>query len=172
MTVRMQNLANRQTAASQTASMAQEIKVQQGSFKQQAIITSAGQEQQTELANLQTRQQKAQQESAQRQQAAVSELSANAQMDLANLQAESARVGKDMDAESAGRLTKYNAQIAKIMRQADLVQDMEKANLSPSLQIEMQRVSEINAAEKDTMTAENQEQLQMLQTLQQIINLN
>ena len=32
MTVRMQNLANRQTAASQTASMAQEIKVQQGSF--------------------------------------------------------------------------------------------------------------------------------------------
>ena len=165
MTVRMQNLANRQTAASQTASMAQEIQVQKGTFKQQAAMTSAQQKQQTELANLQTRQQKAQQESAQRQQAAVSELSANAQMDLANLQAESARVGKDMDAESAGRLTKYNAQIAKIMRQADLVQDMEKANLSPSLQIEMQRVSEINAAEKDTMTAENQERLVELQTL-------
>ena len=32
MQVRMQNLANRQTAASQTAQMAQQIKVQQGEF--------------------------------------------------------------------------------------------------------------------------------------------
>ena len=165
MTVRMQNLANRQLAASQTAQMAQEIKVQQGTFQQQAVITSAQQEQQTELANFQAAQQRAQQESSQRQQAAISQLSANAQMDLANLQAESARAGKDMDAESAGRLAKYNAQINKIMRQADLQQDMEKANLSPALQIEMQRVSEINAAQKDTMTAENQERLVELQTL-------
>jgi hypothetical protein len=165
MTVRMQNLANRQLAASQTAQMAQEIKVQQGTFQQQAVITSAQQEQQTELANFQAAQQRAQQESSQRQQAAISQLSANAQMDLANLQAESARAGKDMDAESAGRLAKYNAQINKIMRQADLQQDMEKANLSPALQIEMQRVSEMNAAQKDTMTAENQERLVELQTL-------
>ena len=36
---------------------------------------------------------------------------------------------------------------------------MEKANLSPALQVEMQRVSEMNAASKDTMTAEQTERL-------------
>ena len=165
MQIRMQNLANRQTAASQTAQMSQQIKVQQGTFNQQAVMTSADQRQQTELANAQMAQQQAQQESAQRQQSIISELDVNSRMDLANLQAESLRAGKDMDADQQMRLTKYNAQIAKVMRQADLNQDMEKANLSPALQVEMQRVSEMNAAEKDTMTAENQERLVELQTL-------
>ena len=165
MTVRMQNLANRQTAASQTASMAQEIKVQQGSFKQQATITSAQQEQQTEMATFQAAQQKAQQESAQRQQAAIAELNTNAQMDLANLQAMNAADSESMSAEQQARLTGYNAQIAKVMRQADLKQDMEKANLNASLQLRLANLSEMNAAAKDTMTAENQEELTNLQTL-------
>ena len=165
MQIRMQNLANRQTAASQTAQMSQQIKVQQGTFNQQAVMTSADQRQQTELANAQMAQQRAQQESAQRQQAVISELDVNSRMDLANLQAESLRAGKDMDADQQMRLTKYNAQISKVMRQADLNQDMEKANLAPALQVEMQRVSEMNAASKDTMTAENQERLVQLQTL-------
>jgi hypothetical protein len=165
MTVRMQNLANRQTAASQTASMAQEIKVQQGSFSQQATITTAQQKQQTEMATFQAAQQRAQQESAQRQQAAIAELSTNAQMDLANLQALNAAGAENMSAEQQGRLTKYNAQIAKVMRQADLKQDMEKANLNSSLQMRLANLSEMNAAAKDTMTAENQEELTNLQTL-------
>ena len=165
MTVRMQNLANRQTAASQTASMAQEIKVQQGSFSQQATITTAQQKQQSEMATFQAAQQRSQQESAQRQQAAIAELSTNAQMDLANLQALNAAGAENMNAEQQGRLTKYNAQIAKVMRQADLKQDMEKANLNSSLQIRLANLSEMNAAAKDTMTAENQEELTNLQTL-------
>jgi hypothetical protein len=165
MTVRMQNLANRQTAASQTASMAQEIKVQQGSFSQQAAITTAQQKQQAEMATFQAAQQRAQQESAQRQQAAIAELSTNAQMDLANLQALNAAGAENMSAEQQGRLTKYNAQIAKVMRQADLKQDMEKANLNASLQMRLANLSEMNAAAKDTMTAENQEELTNLQTL-------
>jgi hypothetical protein len=165
MTVRMQNLANRQTAASQTASMAQEIKVQQGSFSQQATITTAQQKQQSEMATFQAAQQRAQQESAQRQQAAIAELSTNAQMDLANLQALNAAGAENMSAEQQGRLTKYNAQIAKVMRQADLKQDMEKANLNASLQMRLANLSEMNAAAKDTMTAENQEELTNLQTL-------
>jgi hypothetical protein len=86
-------------------------------------------------------------------------------MDLANLQAESNRAGRQMDADQQAQLATYNAKIAKVMRQAELTQDMEKANLPMSLQIEMQRVSEMNAAEKDTMTAENQERLVELQTL-------
>ena len=165
MQVRMQNLANRQTAASQTASMSQQIKVQQGQFKQQAVITEAQQGQETRMADAQMEQQKAQQESAQRQQAAISTFSANAQMDLANLKAESLRSAKDMDAESAGRLAKYNADINKIMRQADFTQDMEKANLSAELQIEAIDLNNLNLAARDTMTAEQQERLTNFQTL-------
>ena len=67
--------------------MAQEIKVQQGTFSQQATITTAQQKQQAEMATFKLLNKEAQQESAQRQQAAIAELSANAQMDLANLQA-------------------------------------------------------------------------------------
>ena len=165
MTVRMQNLANRQTAASQTASMAQQIKVQQGTFNQQAAMTGAGQTQESKMATFQAAQQRAQQESAQRQQAAISSLSAGVQSDLANLQALNAAGAENMSAEQQGRLTKYNAQIAKVMRQADLKQDMEKANLNSSLQIRLANLSEMNAAAKDTMTAENQEKLTNLQTL-------
>jgi len=165
MQLRMQNLANRQTAASQTAQMAQEINIQQGSFDQQAVITSAQQKQETNMANAQMAQQRAQQTSAQTQQAAISQLSTNAQMDLANLQAESNRSGKQMDADQQARLQSYNAQINKTMRQAELNQDMEKANLAPALQVEMQRVSEMNAASKDRMTAEQTERLTNLSTL-------
>jgi hypothetical protein len=164
MQVRMQNLANRQTAASQTAQMAQEIKVQQGSFDQQAAMLSAQQQQETRLTNAQMAQQRAQQESAQRQQAAIANLNAASQMDLANLQALNAAATNNLNADQQSRLQTYNAQVNKIMRQADLTQDMTKANLSQSLQIEMQRVSEMNAAAKDTMTAEQTERLTNLQT--------
>jgi hypothetical protein len=165
MQVRMQNLANRQTAASQTADMAQQIKVQQGTFEQQAVMTTAQQAQETNLANAQIAQQRAQQVSSQQQQAAIAQLSTNAQLDLANLQALNAAGSQNLSAEQQSKLQSYNAQVAKIMRQADLKQDMEKANLSSSLQVEMQRVSELNAAAKDTMTAEQTERLSNIQAL-------
>jgi hypothetical protein len=165
MQVRMQNLANRQTAASQTADMAQQIKVQQGTFEQQEVMTTAQQQQETSLTNAQMAQQRAQQESSQRQQTAIANLSTGAQADLANLQAMNAAGSQNMTADQQSRLASYNAQVNKVMRQAELSQDMEKANLSPSLQVEMQRVSEMNAASKDTMTAEQTERLTNLQTL-------
>ena len=165
MQVRLQNLANRQTSASQTASMANEIKKQKNSFEQQAVMTTAQQAQETTLTNAQMAQQQAQQESSQRQQVAISNLSTGAQMDLANLQALNAAGSQNMSAEQQSKLASYNSQIAKVMRQAELSQDMEKANLSNSLQVEMQRVSEINAAAKDTMTAEQTERLTNLSAL-------
>jgi hypothetical protein len=140
MQVRMQNLANRQTSASQTAEMAQQIKVQQGTFEQQAVITTAQQAQETSLTNAQIAQQRAQQVSSQQQQVAIAQLSTNAQLDLANLQALNEAGSQNLNAEQQAKLQSYNAQIAKVMRQADLKQDMEKANISSSLQIEMQRV--------------------------------
>jgi hypothetical protein len=165
MTIRMQNLANTQTAASQSAQMANEIKLQQGTFKQQAVLTTAEQEQQTALTNAKMAQEKAQQESAQKQQAAIATLNVAAQADLANLQALNAASSENLSAEQQSKLASYNAQVDRIVRTADLKQDMEKANLSASLQIEMQRISELNAAAKDTMTAEQTERLTNLQTL-------
>ena len=159
MTVRMQNLANRQTAASQTASMAQEIKVQQGSFSQQAVITEAQQEQQTLMADAQMAQERAKQESAQKQQAAIATLDSNTQKDLQNLRALNAAESQNMTAEQQTKLKRYEATVSKVMRQADLKQDMEKANLGPALQIELANLSEQNAAAKDTMTAEQTEKL-------------
>jgi hypothetical protein len=165
MTIRMQNLANTQTAASQSAQMANEIKLQQGTFKQQAVLTTAEQEQQTALTNAKMAQERAQQESAQKQQAAIATLNVAAQADLANLQALNAAGSENLSAEQQSKLASYNAQVDRIVRTADLKQDMEKANLSASLQIEMQRISELNAAAKDTMTAEQTERLTNLQTL-------
>ena len=165
MQVRMTNLANSQTAASQTAQMAQQIKVQQGQFRQQMRTTFAEQTQQTELANLQAAQQKASQESSQLQQAALAQLDANARMDLANLQAESTRAGKQLDADQQARLSTYQANVSRTMRQAELEQNMEIANLSPATQIELKNLTELNVASRDTMTSENQQRLVELQTL-------
>ena len=159
MTVRMQNLANRQTAASQTASMAQEIKVQQGSFSQQAVMTEAQQDQQTKITNAQLAQDRAKQESAQKQQAAIATLDSNTQKDLANLRALNEAGAANMSAEQQTKLKQYEATVNKVMRQADLKQDMEKANLGPAMQIELANLSEQNAAAKDTMTAEQTEKL-------------
>ena len=159
MQVRMQNLANRQTSASQTAQMAQQIRVQQGQFRQEAVMTTAAQRQQTELTNAQMAQQRAQQESAQKQQAAISTLDSNTRMDLANLQAESMRAGRQLDADQQARLQTYQAQVNKVMRQADYQQRINEANLGAELQTQAINLNNRNLAARDTMTALQQEEL-------------
>ena len=165
MQIRMQNLANEQTSASQTASMANEITKQKNSFEQQAVMTTAQQQQETELTNAQMAQQKSQQESAQKQQAAVSTLSAGVQSDLANLQAMNAAGSQNMTADQQSKLATYNAQVAKVMRQADLDQDMEKANISNELQVELKNLTEVNATDRASMSAVNQGRLADLNVL-------
>ena len=162
---RMANLSNRQTAASQTAQMAQEINVRQAEFEQQAVLTTAQQEQQTRTQNLQNAQQRAAQESAQRQQTALANLDAGSRIDLANLDALNQAGAQNLTAEQQTRLSEYNAKVNRVMRQADLEQDMEKANLSADLQIELKNLTEQNAAARDTMTAQNQERLTNLSVL-------
>ena len=51
------------------------------------------------------------------------------------------------------------------MRQADLDQDMEKANLSTNLQVELANLAEKNTASRESMSVENQERLTKLNTL-------
>lgn len=165
MQIRMQNLSNRQTAASQTAQMAQQIKMQQGQFEQEAVLTTAQQEQQVRMVNIQNAQQKASQESSQRQQTALANLDAGSRMDLANLEALNLAGRENLNAAQQSKLASYQANVNRIMRQAELTQDMEKANLDSSLRMEMMNLTEKNAAARDTMTAENQERLVNLQNL-------
>ena len=165
MQVRMENLGNRQLAASQTAQMAQQIKVQQGTFTAEAKITTAQQQQQTRMQEMQGEQQRQAQISAQKQQAAVATFSADVQKDLADLQFLNASAKENMTAEQQTRLTKYNADVAKVMRQADLDQEMEAANLSADLQVELKNLTEMNATDRASMTEENKMRLANLGVL-------
>jgi len=165
MQIRMQNLANEQTSASQTASMANDIKKQKNSFEQEAVMTTAQQKQETDLTNAKMAQEKASQESAQKQQAAISTLGAEVQSDLANLQAMNAAGSQNMTADQQSKLAGYNAKVSRIMRQADLDQDMAKANLSNELQVELKNLTEVNATDRESMSAVNQGRLADLNVL-------
>ena len=165
MTIRMQNLANSQLAASQSAQMAQEIAVKQSTFDQQAAMLSAEQEQQTALVNTQNAQRTAEINAQQQQQAAIAQFTEAAKLDYQNLQALNAASAANLNAEQQAKLKAYDAQVARLVRQAELQQDIEKANLSAALTVEMQNLTEQNAAARDTMSATNQERLTNLQTL-------
>lgn len=165
MQVRIQNLANRQLAASETARMAQEIAVKQSTFDQQAAVISSEQQQQTALINTQNAQSKAAADAQMQQQAALAEFSENSRRDYENLKALNDASANNLNAEQSLRLKKYDAELATIIRQAELDQDIEKANLNASLSVELQNLTQQNDAAKDTMTAENQERLVNLQTL-------
>ena len=165
MQIRLANLSNEQTAASQTAQMAQQIKVQQAQFRQEAVLTTAQQEQQVRMQNIQSAQQRASQESSQRQQVALANLDAGARMDLANLEALNIEGRENLNATQQTRLASYQANVNRIMRQAELTQDMEKANLDVAMRMELTNLAEQNAAARDTMSIEQQERLVNLQTL-------
>jgi hypothetical protein len=165
MQVRLGNLANRQLAASETARMAQEIAVKQSTFDQQAAVISSEQQQQTALVNTQNAQSKAAADAQMQQQAALAEFSENSRRDYENLKALNDASVNNLNAEQSMRLKKYDAELATIIRQAELDQDIEKANLNASLSVELQNLTQQNDAAKDTMTVENQERLVNLQTL-------
>jgi hypothetical protein len=165
MQIRMENLSNKNVAAAQTASMAQQIKIQQGTFEQQAVITTAEQRQQTRVQETQGEQQRQAQISAQKQQAAISTFSADIQKDLADLQYLNIAAKEDMTADQQIRLTEYNAKIAKVMRQADLEQEMKVAQLSTDLQVELKNLTEMNATDRESMSEENKVRLANLSVL-------
>tara|TARA_R100000353_G_scaffold59740_2_gene47393 strand:+ start:4099 stop:10242 length:6144 start_codon:yes stop_codon:yes gene_type:complete len=162
---RLANLANMQTAASQTAQMAQQVRIRQGEFEQQAVVTSKQLEETARLTGSSFEQERAQQESRQRQETTLRVFSSAEQKDLANLEYLNAEERQNMSADQQMRLAEYNARIDKVMRQADLDQDMEKANLNSRLQVELKHLTELNVASRDRMSSVNQERLVRLQTL-------
>ena len=59
-------------------------------------------------------------------------------------------------------------QVNRTMRQAELQQDMEKANLSAEMQVELTNLTNQNAAARDTMTAANQRKINKLTNLSRL----
>ena len=162
---RMTNLANQQTAASQTAQMAQQVVLKQGEFDQQAVMTTAQQEQQVRMTNIQNEQQKASQESSQRQQMALANLDVGSKMDLANLEQINAANRESMSADQQGRLAEYQAKVNRTMRQAELNQRMEEVNLDSRLKVELANLAELNTTNRASMSNDQQMRLANLNVL-------
>ena len=82
-----------------------------------------------------------------RQQVITQDFSQRQQMELANLEALNRADADSMSAEQQSKLATYNAQVGRKIRQAELNQDMEKANLDVRLKSELAELSEKNATE-------------------------
>ena len=127
---RMANLANRQTAESQTAANAQAMATLQSQFSQQAVMTTAQQQQQTRMQNLQNQQQAAVLNAQMQQATNAQNLGNEQQMELANLQIADATQRENMTAENQKRLAEMQVAADFLAKNAGFKQQMELANLS------------------------------------------
>ena len=107
MTRRMANLANRQTAESQSAQFAQNMQEMQSQFKQQARMETAGQRQQVRMQNLANRQEKARVDAQNQQEMYAKELDVEHQINLAELQIENETEGANQAAVNQERLAEF-----------------------------------------------------------------
>jgi len=156
---RMANLANQQTAASQTAQNAQQMSVLQSEFKQQAVLTSAQQEQQTLMANLQNQQQAATLNAQNEQAINAQNLSTATQVDLANLQIQDATARENMSAVQQERLAEYQTAAQFLSQNAAFANDMKKANLNTDQQMRLANLSAQNQAGSENLNASQQTEL-------------
>jgi len=149
---RLQNTANRQTAGSQTAQMAQQMSVLQSQFAQDAMITSAAQAQQTRMANLQNRQQTAVQNIQNQQALNAQNLGNEQQTELANLQFEFQTNAANMSAENQSRLVEMQTAADFLSKNAGFKQQMELAK-------ELANLTALNQAGSENLSADQQTRL-------------
>ncbi len=161
---RMANLANRQTAESQSASNAQAMATLQSQFRQQAVLTSEQSDQQLRVQNLANLQQEAVIRSQNEQATRSQNLSNEQQMELANLQAEKERAGADQSAVNQERLAEMQVAADFLARNAGFKQQMELANLSNDQQMRLANLTALNQAESQRLTANQQTELANLNT--------
>ena len=159
MTRRMANLANRQTAESQTAQMAQQMGVLQSQFDLETRMASEGQEQQVRMQNLVNLQEAARVTSQNQQQINAKELDAAAQIDLAELRAEEARVGADQAFENQERMSMYQTAADFMAKNAAFTQQMRQANMSEENQMRMANLASRNQAASELLS--NQERTEL-----------
>ena len=160
---RLANLANQQTAVSQTAQMANEMKKLQSSFTQEAVISTAAQEQQVRVQNLENRQRTAEQNNRNRQETMALNLGNEQQMTLANLEFEAASDRDNMTAENQRKLAEMNVAAEFLSKNAELKNSMDIANMSTESQMKLANLKAQNDASSDNLTATQQTELANLE---------
>ena len=160
---RLSNLANRQTATSQTAQLANDMKKLQGTFDQQAKIASAEQDQQIRVENLRNRQRSAELNAQNAQDMAAANLANEQQMELANLEIEASVQKDNQAAENQERLAEMRVAADFLAKNAELKQQMNIANLSNEQQMRLANLQARNDAASDNLSASQQTELANLQ---------
>ena len=160
---RLANLANQQTAVSQTAQMANEMKKLQSSFTQEAVISTAAQEQQVRVQNLENRQRTAEQNNRNRQETMALNLGNEQQMTLANLEFEAASDRDNMTADNQRKLAEMNVAAEFLSKNAELKNSMDIANMSTESQMKLANLKAQNQASSDNLTATQQTELANLE---------
>ena len=161
MQLRLTNLANRQTAETQSAQLAQQINLSQGQLTQQTTLTEAQQQQQLRLQSLQNEQQ-----------IAVANLGNDQQIELANLQVEAQRLGANQSAVNQERLAEMQVAANFLQKNGDFKQQMELANLSNEQQMRLAFLTAKNQAEAQNMSAAQQTELTNLNKNLEVNKLN
>jgi hypothetical protein len=163
MTRRMTNLANRQTAASQTAQMAQQIRVQQGAFKQEAVLQTAAQQQQTRVQNLQNLQEGVRVTAQNENQTNLANLANEQQISAMELQIEAETKKDIMSAEQQGKLLVYQTGAKFMSENAGFTQQMNLANLSKDVQVELANLTSKNLHQSELMSNDEKVELANLE---------
>ena len=160
---RLANLANQQTAVSQTAQMANDMKKLQSSFTQEAVISTAAQEQQIRVQNLENRQRTAEQNNRNRQETMALNLGNEQQMTLANLEFQAASDRDNMTADNQRKLAEMNVAAEFLSKNAELKNSMDIANMSTESQMKLANLKAQNDASSDNLTATQQTELANLE---------
>ena len=169
---RLTNLANQQTAESQTAKNAQAMATLQSQFNQQAVLTTEQQQQQVRLQNLRNRQQEAVIDAQNQQAINAQELGNDQQMELANLQVEASRLKDNQAATNQERLAEMQMAANFLVKNAGFKQQMELANLSNEQQVVLANLTAQNQASRDNLNASQQTNLANLNATLQTNLLN
>lgn len=160
---RLANLANQQTAVSQTAQMANEMKKLQSSFSQEAVISTAAQEQQVRIQNLENRQRTAEQNNRNRQETMALNLGNEQQMTLANLEFQAATDRDNMTADNQRKLAEMNVAAEFLSKNAEFKNSMDIANMSTESQMKLANLKALNQASSENLTATQQTELANLE---------
>ena len=158
-TQRLNNLANRQTAESQSAQFAQNLNVLQSQFNQERDALSFQQQQQTRLQNLQNAQRTAELNNQSENAFKAQSLSNQQQIELANLEIKNQTEQQNMTAENQERLAEMQVAADFLSRNAAFAQQMQIANLSAEQQTRLANLTALNQADAQSLSAAQQTEL-------------
>ena len=156
---RINNLANRQTAESQSAQFTQQITTLRGQFNQERDNLSFQQQQQTRLQELQNRQRTAELNN-QAENAIISQnLGNEQQIELAELEIRNQTEQANFTATNQERLAEMQVAADFISKNAAFDQQMKMANLSNDQQMRLANLTARNQRDSEELSAAQQAEL-------------